>query len=169
MLDQEITITIPGHPAPKGSLKCIGGRGGRGHVLIEDNTRTKDWRKIVAYWCQKKWPPEQRADPGQPVGVEVTFTLPRPKGHYGTGRNAHTLKGSALTLPVGHSTGDVDKLLRLLLDALQDAGVLPDDCAVIETVARKTYVDGPELVPDSLGYPGVLIRVFPYDPAGAPS
>ena len=164
MLDRELTITIPGHPAPKGSLKCIGGRGGKGHVLIEDNARTKDWRTVVSYWCKRKWPADQAAGTGQPVGVEITFTLPRPKGHYGTGRNAHQLKDRyAGTLPVGHSTGDTDKLLRLILDALQDAEVLPDDCAVIETVARKTYVDGPELVPDSLGYPGVLIRVYPWE------
>lgn len=163
MLDREIYISIPGHPAPKGSMKCIGGRGGKGHVLIEDNARTKDWRAVVAVWCRKKWPRDAYAAPGQPVGVEVTFTLPRPAGHYGTGRNAALVKGSAPTHPVGHNTGDLDKLTRLICDALQDAAVIPDDAAVIELVARKSYVDGDPHVPDRLGYPGVVIRVYPWE------
>jgi len=165
MLDHEITITIPGHPAPKGSLKCIGkGKGGRGHVLIEDNARTKDWRTLVAYWTKRRWPAGQKAGTGQAVGAEITFTLPRPKSHYGTGRNHTAVKPLAPAYPTSHATGDVDKLLRLILDALQDAEILPDDSAVIETTARKTYVDGPPTVPDSLGYPGVRIRLYPYTP-----
>ena len=165
MLTHELAIVIPGHPAPKGSLKCVGGRGR--HQLIEDNPRSTTWRTEVARWVKRKWPTEQRAVKGQPVGAEVTFTIERPKSHYGTGRNAHTLKPAYVdALPVGHTTGDVDKLLRLVLDALQDADLLDDDCAVIEATARKTYVDGPPLVPDRLDHPGVLIRLFPYDPAG---
>lgn len=164
VLTNEVRIVIPGHPAPKGSLKCIGGRGGRGHVLIEDNTRTKDWRHTVAMWVRNKWPTHQHADQGQPVGAEITFTLPRPKGHYRTGKNAHLLRDTAPLHPVGHSTGDVDKLLRLALDALQDTDVLPDDCAVVETSARKAYprpVTAPDQLDDVLGYPGIAIRLYP--------
>lgn len=164
MLTDEIRVAIPGHPAPKGSLKCIGGRGGRGHVLIEDNARTKDWRTAVAFWTRRTWPTDQHADPQQPLAAEITFTLPRPAGHYGSGRNAHQLKPSAPAHPVSHSTGDVDKLLRLVLDALQDTDVLPDDCAVIEVHTRKAYPrppGTPDLPDDVLGYPGVVIRLYP--------
>lgn len=165
MLDHELRIVIPGRAAPKGSLKCVGGRGR--HQLVEDNARAKGWRETVSGWVRRTWPADQRAAKGQPVGAEITFTLDRPKGHYGTGRNARTVKPTWIdALPTSHATGDVDKLLRLVLDALQDADLLHDDCAVVEVLARKTYVDGPALVPDALGYPGVVIRLFPYDPAG---
>ena len=161
MLTTELVITIPGHPAPKGSLRCIGGRGGKGHVLIEDNKNTSQWRSTVAGWITRRWPAHQNADPGQPLGAEVTFTLPRPRGHYGTGRNADLIKDSAPEWPVSHATGDVDKLLRLILDALQDTPLVPDDCAILEVTARKTFVYGPSHVPDSLNYPGVVVRLYP--------
>lgn len=172
MLDHELVITIPGRAAPKGSMTCIGRRGRVLHVVIEDdkNGNKAAWRNTIALEVKRKWPADQRAIAGQPIGAEITFTLERPKGHYGTGRNAGKVKPAYVAaFPTGHSTGDVDKLLRLVLDALQDAELLDDDCAVVEAIARKTYVDGPALVPDRLEYAGVLIRVYPYDPAGVPS
>lgn len=168
MLDHELSIVIPGRAAPKGSLKCVGGRGR--HQLVEDNSNTKEWRQTVAGWVRRRWPADQRAIKGQPIGAEITFTLERPKSHYGTGRNARTVKPQYVhALPVSHATGDVDKLLRLVLDALQDAELLDDDCAVIEALTRKFYVDpdGASTHPfyvDRLGYPGVLIRLYPYAP-----
>lgn len=165
MLTHEIRAVIPGHPLTKGSMKCIGRRGRVAHVLIEsdDNGAKARWREFIARETRRAWPTDRQAVKGQPVGAEITFTLARPKSHYGTGRNAGTVKPAYVdALPVGHDTGDVDKLLRLILDALQDSGVLPDDCAVVDTVARKRYVDAaPD--PDVLGHPGVVIRLYPIE------
>lgn len=162
MLTSAIRIVIPGDPAPKGSLKCIGGAKGKGHRLIEDNARTKPWRDKVADACRRKLnPTRHHAAAGQPIGAEITFTITRPKGHYGTGKNAGVLKTSAPAFPVSHSTGDVDKLLRLILDALQDADVLPDDCAVVDTISRKRYPVDESMDPDVLAHPGVVIRLHP--------
>lgn len=159
MLTGEIRAVIPGHPAPKGSLKCIGGKGG-GHRLIEDNKRTKPWRDTIAKALRAKWPTGQQAADRQAVGAEITFTIDRSTSHYGTGRNATTLKESAPRYPTGHNTGDLDKHARLVCDALQDAGVLPDDCIVVELNLRKAYVGCP-WTPDALGHAGVVVRVFP--------
>lgn len=162
MLATELVITIPGESVPKGSLRCIG-RSGR-HQLIEDNPRTKEWRATVALWVKRKWQ-LNRAEKGQPLGAEVTFTLPRPKGHYGTGRNRTILRASAPPEPVSHAAGDVDKLVRLALDALQDAGTIPDDSQIVDLHARKAYAhDGSRDVhSDVLTYPGVVIRLYPYE------
>lgn len=163
MLDRELVITIPGRPAPKGSMKCVGARGRLKHALVEDNKRSQPWRDTIALAVRRRWPAKQNAVKGQPLVAEATFTLPRPTYHYGTGRNATVLKPKHLDdLPVSHASGDVDKLLRLALDALQDTDVLPDDCAVVETIARKVYVH-PEPRPgsDVLTYPGVVIRLCP--------
>lgn len=159
MLTHEIRAVIPGHPAPKGSLKCVGGRGR--HRLVEDNDRTGPWRDKIATALGPKWPTAQRAADQQPIGAEITFTIDRPAYHYGTGRNAGVIKDRyAAVYPTSHSTGDIDKHARLLLDALQDAQVLPDDCIVIDLHARKAYVGCPSTA-DALGHPGVVVRLFP--------
>lgn len=156
-LTTELVISIPGEPKPKGSLRCIGGK--NRHQLIEDNAKTKPWRDAIALWVRRSW--HETVDPGQPVGVEATFSLPRPKGHYGTGRNAGHVKHSAPDHATSHSTGDVDKLARLVLDALQDTDVLPDDSQVVELQARKAYLADEHPEGDVLHYPGVVIRLYP--------
>lgn len=159
MLTTEHYLAIPGHPAPKGSLKCVG-RGGH-HQLVEDNKRTKDWRHTVKLWAKRSWPAD--VVKGQPVGVELTFTMPRPAGHYGTGKNKGLVKASCVdAVPVTRSSGDLDKLVRLVLDALQDAGALVDDAQVLEVAARKAYTQ-PTQVDDVLPYPGVVIRLYPLE------
>ena len=165
MLASEFVITIPGQPKTKGSMKCIGRRGKQAHTLIEDHKSSGPWREHVVGWLAKRG--DVVAVPGQPLGAEVTFTLPRPRSHYGTGRNEHVLKASAPAYPVTQNTGDVDKLARLILDALQDGprAVIPDDAAVIDLTARKRYPltpDEPTPDPyDRLPYPGVRIRLYP--------
>lgn len=164
MLSSELVVTIPGHPKPKGSLKCVGARGGRGHVLIE-SVDNKSWRETVTGWIRTAIRHGVRADIGQPLGAEITFTLERPQSHYGTGRNAGKVKASAPKHPVSHATGDVDKLLRLILDALQDTDLLPDDCAIVEVTTRKAWPGAEDGLKswayDVLPYPGVKIRLYP--------
>jgi Holliday junction resolvase RusA-like endonuclease len=83
-----------------------------------------------------------------PVDVEITFYGPRANGHYGTGRNADTLKPSAPPYPLtgGGSRlalADIDKLCRSVLDALTLAEVIVDDSRVVDLTARKRYAAQP--------------------------
>jgi Holliday junction resolvase RusA-like endonuclease len=163
VIASEIVLTIGGTPVGKGSLKCIGTRGTRTHVLVEDNPRTQAWREEVARAARSA--EFEVAGEGQPIGVEITSTLPRPNGHYGTGRNAHRVKPSSPDHPTVKGSGDVDKLARLVLDALEDADVLANDAQVVEVLSRKSYPDdGVRLpLPDTLDAPGVRIRIYPID------
>jgi len=157
MLDRAYTITIPGDPATKGSLRCVG-RPGRPHKLIEQLKTSGPWRELVAGWLRVKLSVD--VEKREAVGAEITFTLRRPRSHYGTGRNALLLKASAPAYPTGHDTGDIDKLARLILDALQDAGTIPDDAQIVDLATRKRYpADDPAY--DVLPYPGVRIRLYP--------
>ena len=78
---------------------------------------------------------------------EAGIYFPRPRAHYGTGRNANRLKDSA---PLWHDKRpDVDKLARAVLDAITESGTLRDDCQVVALSARKRY--GPPGVAITLG------------------
>lgn len=62
-----------------------------------------------------------------PVEVKATFYLERPK----------TVKRDSPSV-----RPDVDKLLRALLDALTQSGVIGDDAQVCRVYADKTYAEG---------------------------
>lgn len=159
-LDKIVTITIPGKPATKGSMKCVGRVGKSAHVLVESHASADPWRRTVAGWVTSKWPIGQAAASGQPLAAEVAFTLDRPASHYGTGKNARTIKPAHRDAwPAGHNTGDVDKLVRLILDALQDGPnpVVPDDAAVVVLTTAKRFVGAASALP----WPGVRIRLRP--------
>ena len=85
-----------------------------------------------------------RPDPTrEAVAVDLRFGLPRPKSHFGTGRNAGRLKPSAPAYP--GTKPDVDKLSRAVLDAL--TGVLwADDSQVVILSAVKVYAPTPMTV-----------------------
>lgn len=152
MIDDEILFVVRGVPAPKGSLKCVG-RNGR-HRLIDDSPHVGRWRdEIVAAVIADTIAEATRH---QAVGVEITSTIARPLGH----SSKRGLRPSAPAMPTAGRTGDVDKLARLVLDALQDAHVLDDDAQVVEVVSRKAYPSS-DWTPDALPVPGVVVRVYP--------
>ena len=62
-----------------------------------------------------------------PVSLSLTFTLPRPKSHAGRGPLLHTQRP------------DVDKLTRLVCDALTLAKVYQDDSQVTVLTAEKRW------------------------------
>lgn len=72
-----------------------------------------------------------------PVAVRLTFRFKHLGSHYGTGRNSATLKPNAPTYVT--TTPDIDKLCRLVLDALTIAGVIVDDSRVAVLRAEKVY------------------------------
>ena len=45
--------------------------------------------------------------------------------------------------PIKRSTGDVDKLARLVLDAITDAGLWRDDSQCVRLTTSKVYVGEP--------------------------
>lgn len=159
MLTAEHVLTIPGRGAPKGSLVC---RRDPRHTLREDNKRTKPYRDKIAGWARKLV--TEQASPRQPVGVEITWTFDRPAAHYGTGRNRQTLRHAAPPHPSTRTVGDTDKLLRAVLDALQDAGVIRDDAQVVELTGRKAYAAAEQWPgSDVLTYAGTVVRLYPIE------
>lgn len=135
-----VSFTVIGIPAPQGSKTSWG---------TEANKNTRPWRAAVAAEASDAFHGMLRASPALepvpidglglidvPVKVAALFVFPRPKSHFGTGRNKDVLKDSA---PCWCATKpDADKLARAIGDAL--TGVLVrDDCLIVEWSIRKVY------------------------------
>lgn len=71
-----------------------------------------------------------------PLTVHATFTFPRPKAHYRTGKNASLLRDDA---PEYHTSApDLDKLQRALGDAMTGV-VYRDDKQIAQWAVVKVY------------------------------
>jgi len=133
-----VIIHVTGIPGAQGSKKHLG----RG-VMVESSAKVRPWRQDVVAAALAELGRYGRGRPAflVPVAVDLTFRFTRPKGHYGTGRNAGVLKASAPMFPTSRALGDADKLARSTLDALVTAGVLADDSLVVDLNVHKRYSD----------------------------
>lgn len=133
-------VWVPGRPRPKGSLRC---RGGKSHTMEEDNPESKPWRIKMAGALRADrdrrvrelfFAPEFRGTWAGAVDVSL-FAFFEPDG----------VAASSLGAPLRtHDGGDVDKLSRNVLDALQDGNdaspaVLADDSLVVGLYAEKIF------------------------------
>lgn len=119
---------IPIRPIPKGSLEPLGHG-----VLRESNPRTKphlDATVLVLNTVRAQHP--RSRDFPLDVGVEVAvhFYFERPQGVPIEAR------------PDDVTTGDLDKLTRLVFDALTKAKIVADDARMVDLVARSWYGEG---------------------------
>jgi crossover junction endodeoxyribonuclease RusA len=125
-----IKITVNGTPAPQGSKTR-----NRYGAIYEDNRAVAPWREAVRAETQRAaW---KMMD--GPVAVVITFRLRRPKGHYGSGRNAGIVRPAAPAYPFGKP--DVDKLARAVLDGLTAGGAYKDDAQVVTLTGSKVYAE----------------------------
>lgn len=132
-----IEATIYGKARPEGAL-TIGNRSDGGRYLRHSGGQDlASWKRAIA---ETVGPLVTEPETGA-VRVDATFYVARPKGHYGTGRNAGRLRESAPAFPTKRSGGDLDKLARGLLDALTGCAFL-DDSQVTDLRMRKRYADG---------------------------
>lgn len=74
---------------------------------------------------------------GTPVKCYLTFAMPRPRSHYGSGKNSTKLKPSAPIRPTGKP--DLDNLAKAVTDAITAASVWADDSQVTLLSAAKRY------------------------------
>jgi len=116
-------------PVPQGSKRVI-----RGNLIEMADARLRSWRQDIAAVSSQQM---QGHLPWQgPVMVAISFYLPRPKAHYGTGKNSERLKPQAPAYPATHP--DIDKLIRSVLDAMTGI-VFHDDRQVVVIQAGKYY------------------------------
>ena len=142
-----IDFHVPGVPKGKGSWKPIVNKVTR-KVSMLPPKGMEQWASDVKRYAEAAAFGTSPAEGG--VQVRMVFVLPRPKGHYGTGKNARRLKPSAPPAPIG-KRDDIDKLARCVLDALTGV-VYHDDGQVAALGVRKRYVEVAE-------GPGLYVQV----------
>jgi len=131
-----IRIAITGIPRPAGSKRSFPFRrddGSLGVRVTDANKHAKVWKACVRDAARAVYggPPLTGA-----VFVHMDFFLPRPKSHFGTGRNASNLRDTA---PLKHIVRpDTLKLARGTEDAL--TGIIwRDDAQVVKLSIYKGY------------------------------
>ena len=137
VLPGRLGFSVSGVPVPQGSK--VKNRYG---AIYDSNKALQPWRVAVTEAAEAA-----RTEAGHqqwlgPVRLIVVFRFARPGSHYGTGRNAGTLRGGAPRL--WHAqTPDADKCLRAVCDALTFAGVWRDDRQVADLTVHKVWAQTP--------------------------
>jgi len=131
--DDWLEFSFLGEPAPQGSHIATSSG-----YMRQASKKTMPWR----YTVQRQLDQQYKGPVIEgPVQLDVTFVMPRAKGHFSKAKGkTHTLLPSA---PLEHTIApDVDKLLRALLDALQvrcGGNLLRDDSQVCRLSMEKRY------------------------------
>lgn len=130
-----LNLFVEGHARSKGSMVC---QGGKHHHMIESVTQSKPWRNrvqaAIVRHVRALANGEISASQSHagPVNVELVFTFDRPEG---CDLPYPTIAGGSDAL------GDLDKLTRNILDALQGCGLISNDANVVLIAAMKLWTD----------------------------
>ena len=132
MQPREVRFFVPGIPQPGGSKRGFFNKK-LGRVLITDaNKKAAPWKAMVSQAAIQ----EVSEMMDGPLRVRMEFVVPRPKGHYGSGKNENVLKSNAPAFPT--SRPDVLKLGRNSEDALTGI-VWRDDSQIVTEYLSKRY------------------------------
>lgn len=137
-----VRIVVYGSPAPQGSKKFVGMKGGRGK-LVESSNRVKPWRQDVKAAALAVR--DGAAPLDGPLVMRMVFTLPKPSSAPKRRR----------TYPMRKP--DLSKLVRSTEDALTDAGLIADDARIVEYERLAKVYPGED--PEALEAPGVRIEL----------
>lgn len=151
---REITLRVIGTPVAKGSAKAFYIKALNRTMVTQTNAdKQKPWVSSISMDAIKAnagFIPSR----GRIFIKEMKFLFPRPKCHFGSGKNANNLKPYA---PIFHTNKpDIDKLERCVLDAL--TGIVWVDDSQVCVVSNKSKVWANE-------HPGVELTIMVEDKA----
>ena len=138
-MTNEVLFTVEGEPIPKGSWRTAQRRGRK--VFFPDNPRSIPWEQHVKLKARLAW--KGRTMTTGPVILDLAFTLPRPASHLARISTPAeiVLARGAPEYPTPHGSGDLDKLVRGVMDAMTGE-IYKDDAQVIAFRTSKKYADG---------------------------
>lgn len=133
-----VSMFVEGIPSPSGSKKAFAHPKTRKIIVMDTAKRKDSWQSIVAMYARKAMTDKEIDMFTGPVRMTIYFTFTRPKSHFGTGKNAETVKDSAPRFHVVKP--DLTKLIRCAEDALTGI-VYKDDSQVVQRSSQKYYSD----------------------------
>ena len=147
-----VSFTVPGVAAPAGSKRGFyNPRTGR-VIVTDDSKRSRPWKAQVTDAAIEAM--QGRPLMEGPLLLDLVFWMPRPKGHYGSGRNAGVVKAGAPHAPTVKP--DLLKLARAVEDALSGVCYRDDAQITVETL-QKAYTTGSA---------HTAVRIVPVQPPG---
>jgi Holliday junction resolvase RusA-like endonuclease len=142
-----ISFFVPGDVQPGGSKRGFLHRHTGRIIITDDCKKNGEWKNIVATHARFAF---QRKPLIGPLAVICNIYIKRPKNHFGTGKNAKTLKLTAPLFPIVKP--DATKLWRSTEDAL--TGIIwGDDAQVVHQFITKRYCD------DDFSIPGAHLTI----------
>lgn len=141
IMSNALKLTIWGSPIPQGRPRFA--RIGK-FVKTYDPKESRSWKDTVRAQTIDTIEKEHRGYQifNGPLSMSIHFFFLRPKGHYGSGRNAQAVKRSA---PSHHtSKPDIDNLGKAIKDALKGL-CYKDDSQIFRCLSEKTYDDRPRV------------------------
>ena len=138
--EYDYKLVILGKPEPQGRprTRIVTPTDRKPFVAIYTDSRSRKAKENIAA-LGKLHRPDERPDGA--LRVDVFFYMPRPLGHYGTGRNAGKLKDRFASIP-HTSKPDGDNLYKLVTDALNEI-FWKDDSQIVEHHVSKRYSERP--------------------------
>ena len=128
-----IELIIPGDPIAQPRAKATAFNG---HArMYTPAGKVQDYKATIRLAAEAAWKEAGAAPFTGPLRIDCEWVFARPKGHYGTGKNAAALKPKA---PHWHTAKpDRDNVDKAVLDALK--GFICDDRQVCVGDLRKRY------------------------------
>jgi Holliday junction resolvase RusA-like endonuclease len=127
LIEFEVSGEPKGQPRPKAFSRG-------GHASVYDPKTAEGWKSQIALAAREHLP----ATPiSGPVSASFSFYMPRPKHHFGSGKNAGKLKANAPDYFI--SKPDADNLAKAAMDALTQLRVFHDDCLIVNLNVTKRY------------------------------
>ncbi len=128
-----IAFFVRGLPIAQGSKDYVGNG-----KMIESAKGLKPWRSDVAAAAAAAMESAKELPFTRAVEMTAVFHFPRPKSHYGTGKNSNYLKPNAPKYK--GSRPDVSKLVRAVEDAITGI-VYVDDAQIASLAADKVFAE----------------------------
>jgi Holliday junction resolvase RusA-like endonuclease len=140
LLSAPVSFTVHGVAQPAGSKRGFYNKNSGRVIITDDATKSRPWKALVSDAAIQAMATQEPDSEGKlldgPLLLELTFWMPRPKGHYGSGKNAGKIRGSAPRFPTVKP--DLLKLARAVEDALTGI-VYRDDAQIATEVLQKAY------------------------------
>lgn len=135
-----LVARVDGVPGPKGSvnafcLRCAQRKLPQKVVVKEQSDVGVLFRKVVTRELRRH-PIEMQTGP---VKTTATFYIHRQRVVRAGVELNKWVPSNASIVPIHHGSGDIEKHVRTVHDAMQDAGVFVEDCQVSDLDVRKRW------------------------------